>query len=184
VSQHRREQLKEVHGEVLEIGIGTGLNLPCFPPSVRKIKAIEPNSGTSKRLRRRIAQTGIEVDLRVAYGEHLPFADESIDFVVSSFTLCSISHVDQVLREIYRVIKRGGRYVFLEHGLSPDPNVQKWQRRLNPIQGILGSGCRLDLDVQRELSRLPLDSIRIDNFYLEKTPRTHGYLYRGTATKR
>jgi SAM-dependent methyltransferase len=181
VASWRRTQLAAVRGEILEIGVGTGLNLPCYPSHVRKITTVEPNPGTNKRRRKRIEQTGIEVDERVIRGEELPFPDDSFDFVVSSFTLCSISKVDDALQQIQRVLKPGGCFVFLEHGLSPEPKVQKWQRRLNWIQGICGDGCRLDLDLRRHLSAIPFSSVEIDNFYLERTPRPHGYMYRGTA---
>jgi ubiquinone/menaquinone biosynthesis C-methylase UbiE len=183
VAEHRRELLAEVNGEVLEIGVGTGLNLNCYPPAVRKITTVEPNPGMNKRLLRRIEQSRIEVDTRPISGESLPFQENKFDYVVSTFTLCSIADLQTVLSELHRVLKPRGRFVFLEHGLSPDPTVQKWQRRLTPIQRLLGDGCRLDVDVRQALTRIPFDRLSIENSYLEKTPRTHGYLYRGGATK-
>ncbi len=183
VARHRREQLAQVRGEVLEIGVGTGLNLPCYPPTVRRLTVVEPNFGMSSRLRRRIKETAVEVDQRITSSESLPFQDCSFDFVVSTFTLCSIQNVEQALREMYRVVRPGGRFVFLEHGLSPEPKVQKWQRRLNWIQGIIGDGCRLDIDVRQLVVAATFHSIDIENFYLEHTPRTHGYLYRGSGVK-
>jgi ubiquinone/menaquinone biosynthesis C-methylase UbiE len=120
-------------------GFGTGLNLPCYPPQVRKVTTVDPNAGMYRRPRRRIKQAGIEVDRRVLGGERLPFEDGSFDCVVSTFTLCSIEEVAGAVREAYRVLKAGGKLLFLEHGLSPELNVQKWQRRLDWLQG-----CELD----------------------------------------
>jgi len=182
-AKHRREQLAGVHGEVLEIGIGTGLNLPQYPPAVRKITAIEPNPGMHRRLQARSQRSGVDVDLRPIHGEGLELEDHRFDFVVSTVTLCSIAGVERALAEVFRVLKPSGEFVFLEHGLSPDPNVCKWQRRLNPLQRLVGDGCRLDLDIRRLIASQPFSSSDIDNFYLEQTPRTHGYMYRGTATK-
>ena len=182
-SKYRRQQLASVDGEILEIGAGTGLNLPHYPAHVHKITTVDPNPGMNKRLQRRIDQTGIEVDQRILGSEELPFESDVFDCVVSTITLCSISGVEQALEELYRVLKPGGRLLFLEHGFSPDPKVYRWQRRLNWLQGRIGDGCRLDLNVRELLETQPFGSIEIENFYMEQTPRTHGYMYRGVAVK-
>jgi ubiquinone/menaquinone biosynthesis C-methylase UbiE len=129
VARRRRELLAHTSGNILEIGFGTGLNLPCYPPHVRKITTVDPNVGMYRRARRRIKQAGIEVDRRVLGGERLPFEDGTFDCAVSTFTLCSIEQVDQAVREVYRVLKPGGKFLLLEHGLSPEPKVQKCRRR-------------------------------------------------------
>src|SRR5687768_8855639 len=108
VAKHRHELLAGTSGEILEIGLGTGLNLPHYPKHVRKITAVDPNPGMHLRARRRIDQSGVEVDQRLAGAEKLPFDAEIFDFVVSTFTLCSIELVGQAMGEIYRVLKRGG----------------------------------------------------------------------------
>jgi ubiquinone/menaquinone biosynthesis C-methylase UbiE len=183
VARHRRELLAHAGGNVLEIGFGTGLNLPCYPPHVRKVTAVDPNVGMYRRAHRRIQGAGIEVDRRVLGGQRLPFEDGSFDCVVSTFTLCSIEDVAGALREAYRVLKVGGKFLFLEHGISPEPKVQKWQRRLNWLQMRLAGGCRLDRDVRALVSAQPFASVQMDEFYIEEIPRTHGYMYRGVATK-
>jgi ubiquinone/menaquinone biosynthesis C-methylase UbiE len=183
VARYRRELLAQARGDILEIGFGTGLNLPCYPPHVRKVTTVDPNAGMYRRARRRIEQAGIEVDRRVLGGEQLPFEDGTFDCVVSTFTLCSIEEVAQALREVYRVLKAGGKFLFLEHGLSSEVNVQKWQHRLNWLQRWLADGCHLDRDVRALISAQPFASLQLDEFYIEKIPRTHGYLYRGIATK-
>lgn len=183
VRRYRRELLAQARGEILEIGFGTGLNLPLYPPQVHKITAVDPNKGMLRRAQKRIQQAGIEVDQKVLDGERLPFADSMFDCVVSTWTLCSIERVDQSLREVYRVLKAGGQFLFLEHGLSPDPSVQKWQRHLNWLQMRLGDGCRLNRNIRELVASQPFSSVAADEFYMEEMPRTHGYMFSGAATK-
>ena len=183
VARYRRELLAQAGGPILEVGFGTGLNLPCYAPHVRKVTTVDPNVGMYRRARRRIKQAGIEVDRRVLGGERLPFEDVTFDCFVSTFTLCSIEEVAPAVREVYRVLKPGGKLLFLEHGLSPELNVQKWQQRLNWLQMRLAGGCHLDRDMRAFVSAQPFASVQMDEFYIEKTPKTHGYLYRGMATK-
>ena len=181
--KYRKQQLSRAEGEVLEIGVGTGLNLPHYPKHVRKITTVDPNLGMNKRLQRRIEELDIEVDKRIIRSEKLPFDDATFHCVVSTMTLCSIPDVEQAMNELFRVLRPGGRLLFLEHGLSPDQRVSKWQRRLNWLQGKIADGCRLDLDVRGLLASQPFEFVEMDNFYMEKTPRTHGYMYRGMAVK-
>lgn len=183
VARERRELLALAHEDVLEIGFGTGLNLACYPPQVRNITAIDPNSGMQRLAQKRIKESGVTVDHQVQRGERLSFPDASFDCAVSTFTLCSIEHVGQALREIHRVLKPGGRFLFLEHGLSPEPGVQKWQRRLNWLELHLADGCHLDRNIHALVAAEPFASVEVKEFYLEKLPATHGYLYRGVATK-
>ena len=179
----RGELLSDVGGEVLEIGFGTGLNLPHYPEHVRRITTVDPNPGMGRLARRRIAGSGIAVDRRASRGEALPFADGSFDCVVSTWTLCSIPDAGRALGEIRRVLRPGGRFVFLEHGLSEDAKVRAWQRRLNPIQRVLGDGCRLDLDVESIVRGEPFLEVGVERFEMERVPRTHGTMYRGSATR-
>ncbi len=183
VSEQRRRVLAEARGEILELGFGTGLNLPHYPPEVRKITTVDPNPGMRRLAQRRIDQSQIEVDFRPLSSERLPFDDCSFDCVVSTYTLCSIDQVEQALGEVFRVLKPGCRFLFLEHGFSPDPQVNKWQQRLNPLQRWVGDGCRLDRPIKQLVSNQPFAAVDCEEFYLEKTPKLLGYLYRGAATK-
>jgi ubiquinone/menaquinone biosynthesis C-methylase UbiE len=183
VAKHRHQLLATVYGEVLEIGFGTGLNLPHYPAQVGRIIIVDPNPGMHRLAQRRIRRSKIEVDQRVLSGERLPFEDDRFDCAVSTFTLCSIEDVGQALGEVYRVLRPGGRLLFLEHGLSPEPNIQKWQRRLNWLEMRLADGCHLDRNMRELIAARPFSSVEVEGFYLERTPRTHGYLYRGIATK-
>jgi SAM-dependent methyltransferase len=135
------------------------------------------------RSRKRIRKSGREIDYRVVGCEQLPFEEDSFDCVVSTWTLCSIVDVSRALSEVYRVLKPGGRFLFLEHGLSPDPGIRKWQRRLNWLEMHLADGCRLDRDIKGLVAGQPFATLHVDEFYLKPLPGTHGYTYRGCAVK-
>jgi len=175
--------LADAKGAVLEIGFGTGLNIPHYSEQVHKIVAVDPNFGMSRLAQKRIKEAEIEVEQKALGGERLPFEDHTFDCVVSTFTLCSIDDVNQALSEAYRVLKPSGRFLFLEHGLSPEPNVQKWQRRLNWLEMRLADGCRLDRNNRELIAVQPFSSVAMEEFNLEKTPKTLGHLYKGMATK-
>ncbi len=183
VAQQRRKLLAHAAGDVLEIGFGTGLNLPHYPTRVVKITTVDPNAGMHRLAQRRVRKSTIAVDQRVLSGERLPLEADRFECVVCTFTLCSIEGVGQALNEVYRVLKPGGQFLFLEHGLSPEPNVQKWQHRLNWLEMRLAAGCHLDRNMRELVAAQPFSSVDVEGFYLERTPRTHGYLYRGIARK-
>lgn len=182
-ASYRREQLAEVRGEVLEIGVGTGLNLPHYPEHVRRIVTADPNPGMNRQLDRRTVQTGVSVDKHIQGCERLPFDAERFDCVVSTLTLCSIRDVERAMVELLRVLKPGGQFIFLEHGLSPDTHVAEWQQRITPLQRVIADGCVLTLDIRELLASQPFDAVEIGSFYLSVVPKTHGYLYRGVGTK-
>ncbi|MEW4568357.1 class I SAM-dependent methyltransferase [Tautonia sp. JC769] len=179
----RSELLADVDGEVLEIGFGTGLNLEHYPEHVRRLTAVDPGEGMGRLGRRRIARSKMEVDHRVTGAESLPFEDDRFDCVVTTWTLCSIPAVRRALSEVYRVLKPGGRFLFLEHGLNDDPSVRRWQHRLTLIQRVLADGCRLDLDVESVVRSQLFREVEVARFLLEGTPRLLGSIYRGVARK-
>lgn len=183
LGQYRRELLASVSGEILEVGFGTGLNLPFYPPHVHRITTVDASAGMQRKAEKRIKRSGVEVNQQILNTEHLPFGDAAFDCVVSSWTLCSIEHVDQALAEVYRVLKPGGRFLFLEHGLAPEPGVQKWQRRLNWLEMRLGGGCRLDRNIKAIVANQPFASVHSDEFYLGTFPKTHSFMYRGVGVK-
>lgn len=179
---YRQTVLAEVEGEVLEIGFGTGLNLSYYPKHIQQLVAIDANPGVHKLAKKRISHSSITVDHRVLNGESLPMTDNTFDSVVSTWTLCSIANIDQALQEIHRVLKPGGRFFFIEHGLSRDPQVQVWQNRLNPLQNIIADGCNLNRNI-RQLVEKQFATVTLKEFYADKTPKFIGYLYQGIATK-
>ena len=181
-ARYRQQLLAEVEGKILEIGFGTGLNLPYYPEKTDKIITVDPNPGMKKLAEKRIKQSSITVNYLVLNGEHLPMEDSSFDFVVSTWTLCSITRVDRAIAEIYRVLKPGGKFLFIEHGLSNETNIQVWQNRLTPIQKIIADGCHLNRNIEH-LVEGKFTNIKIDKFYAPKFPKVSGYMYRGIATK-
>ena len=179
---YRRAVLAEVSGEVLEIGFGTGLNLPYYPEHVRQLVTVDPSPGVHRLAQKRIEASPIAIDHRMLSGEALPMADGTFDSVVSTFTLCSIPNIEQALAEIYRVLKPGGRFFFVEHGLSPEPGIQTWQNRLTPLQKRIAGGCHINRNM-RQLIEQQFDQVNLDADYAEKIPKLAGYFYQGVATK-
>lgn len=182
LQQYRQELLKDVSGEILEIGFGTGLNLPHYPEQVTKITTVEPNLGMQKLARSRIKQSQITVDYKVLNSESLPMRDATFDSVVCTWTLCSIPLVEQAIAEVERVLKPGGKFLFIEHGLSQDPKVQVWQNRLTPIQKVIADGCHLNRRI-KELVEQQFLTVTIKQFYAPKLPKVIGYMYQGVAVK-
>ncbi len=179
--RYRREALAPASGRVLEIGFGTGINLEFYPPAVQEIVAVDDNPGVAARAVPRIRDSGVEVEHHRLSAESLPFDRASFDTVVSTFTLCSIPDLQAALGEVRRVLKHGGEFLFLEHGLSPDPGVALWQRRLDPAWQVVGDGCHLDRNTTAEIRHAGFEVERVRNFYLPKSLRFAGYMYLGAA---
>jgi ubiquinone/menaquinone biosynthesis C-methylase UbiE len=182
LAQYRRSLLQNVTGEILEIGLGTGLNLAHYPDSVKRITSVDVNPGMSAIAQKRAQAAGITIAAHVLSGEQLPMPDATFDTVVSTWTLCSIPDVAQAIREAHRVLKPGGRFFFIEHGLSNDPAIQTWQHRLTPIQRIIGDGCHLDRDIA-QLVRQSFAQVDLTAFAEPSLPQVGGYFYQGIATK-
>lgn len=183
IGKYRRKLLSGVQGKVLEIGFGTGLNLPHYPRKVKDLTVIEPNAGMNSLAQRQIGQSSIKVKHYALKGEKLPFKSTTFNSVVSTFTLCSIEQIQKALKEIRRVLKPRGKFFFLEHGLSPQSNIQKWQNRLNPFQNFIGDGCHLNRDMQKIIEDTSFKMISLKKFYMEKLPKIVGYCYLGIARK-
>ena len=182
LAHYRDDVLAEVTGNVLEIGFGTGLNLSHYPQHLEKLTTIDANPGMNRIAKKRIQNSSIKVDHRVLNGESLPMADGSFDSVVSTWTLCSIAKVDRAIQEIHRVLKPGGKFYFIEHGLSDEPKVQVWQNRLTPIQKIIADGCHFNRNIQQIVEK-QFNNLTIEQFYDPKLPKIGGYMYKGVATK-
>ena len=181
MTKQRKIVLAEARGEILEIGFGTGLNLPHYPDHVQKITVLDPNAGMKSLAERQIKRSRIKVESLTLSGERLPMNDGSFDTIVCTWTLCSIPAVGQALREVRRVLRPGGRFLFIEHGLSDKPGVQKWQHRLNPIERAIGDGCNLNRPIEQLIQAEGLKLMNLDRFDLPQTPKILGHLYRGAA---
>ena len=168
-------------GEVVEIGFGTGHNLPFLPPEVTRVRAVEP-SGVGVRLaRERIEHATAEVEVIGLDGQRLPLPDASVDAALCTWTLCSIPDAVAAVREVRRVLRPGGELHFVEHGLAPDAKVRAWQRRLNPIQRRVGGGCHLDRDIGAIVEAGGLTISRLDRYYGKGEPKPFGAMYEGVA---
>jgi len=183
IQEARKKTLENVCGEVLEIGFGTGLNLPHYPDSVTSLTLIDKNPGMIRIAQERIKQSNIKVESKLVNGEELPFENHSFDSVVSTYTLCSIKNVDLALKEIYRVLKPDGKFFFKEHGLSDDLKIQKWQNRINPFQKTWANGCNLNRDFKKLLEAAGFKFEVLKNYVMVGSSKTHGYTYEGRAVK-
>lgn len=181
--QLRQDLLRTARGEVLEIGLGTGLNLAQYPAGVARLQAVEPVTMLPVRLAQRCASAGFPVDITQQSAETLPYPDHTFDCAVSTWTLCTIADPVKALREIRRVLKPSGRFLFLEHGRSDDARVALWQDRLNPLQNLIGCGCNLNRRIDRLIADAGLVVRQLDRFVMEGIPRIGGEMYRGTASQ-
>lgn len=179
----RREVTPPLRGEVLEIGFGSGLNLPHYPASVTRVHAVDPARGGRKLAAGRIAERGLEVEFFELEAGRYPLPDACIDSALSTWTLCSIADLALALGELRRVLKPGAPFVYLEHGLSPDAKVAKWQRRLTPIHRLCAGNCRLDVEIERAISAAGFELESRQSFYMPGA-RISSYMYRGVASAR
>ena len=181
LADERRRALAEVHGDVLEIGFGSGLNLPHYPKHVRKITAVDSNQDVFALAQPQLAESTIEVECLVQSSERLPMSDGSFDSVVSTFSLCSIVDLAAALAEVGRVLKPGGRFYFLEHGLSNEPRTARWQHRFTPVTRWLGEGCHLDRPIRRLIEQSSYQILECDEHDSQAMPMLARSHYRGAA---
>jgi ubiquinone/menaquinone biosynthesis C-methylase UbiE len=180
IDEYRADLLSEVYGDVLEIGFGTGHNLPLYPEEIDRITAIDVNPGNTPLAKKKIKKSDITVDHRIADCENLPFDDNLYDCVVSTFTLCSVTNIDEGIKEIRRVLKPDGSFYFMEHGLSEESHIQKWQHRLTPLQKKIADGCHLNRDMGHIINA-HFPDVNVKEFYEKKLPKIAGYFYMGVA---
>ncbi len=180
---YRKKVLTDVREEVLEVGFGTGLNLPYYPHTIKKIHTIDVNAGMNTLAMSNINKSAIQVDYHILDAQSLPFADETFDTVVSTWTLCSIKNIDLALAQIYRVLKAEGKFIFVEHGLSSEATIQKWQHRLTPFQKVLADGCHVDRNIEQLIQAAGFRFETLTKEYAPGVPKVAGYFYYGTACK-
>jgi SAM-dependent methyltransferase len=169
-------------GDVLEVGFGSGLNVPHYPTQVERVLAVDPATVGRKLAAQRVAASPVPVEYVGLNGAALPVDAGSIDHVLITWTLCTIPDVDTALGEIRRVLRPGGQMHFAEHGRSPDPKVARAQDRLTPFQRRWAGGCHLNRPIDRLIQEAGFTVSRMDNFYM-KGPRPTGYMFEGLATK-
>lgn len=183
----RESLLARASGAVLEVGFGTGANVPYYPPDIEFLISLDPNPGMVPFARSHIADPiarNFPVRWVIASGESLPFHSHSFDTVVSTLTLCSIPKVSMSLQELYRVLKPGGRFLFLEHGRSPDHSVRWWQDWLTPYWRKVGDGCHLNRPMKELIEDQHWSLPSLNTFYLPRVPKPFAYFYEGCAIKK
>jgi SAM-dependent methyltransferase len=182
IREIRRRIIPAAWGTVLEIGAGPGVNFAHYDPAtVSKVYALEPNPGMVRLAERQRCRTELDVEFLDLPGERIPLDDRSIDTVVSTFTLCTIPGVDEAILGIRRILKPGGKLIFFEHGISPDPRVQRWQRSLEPITRLAFEGCHLTRHIPSLLAHGGFQIERMETGYLAESPKPLMYCWWGIA---
>jgi ubiquinone/menaquinone biosynthesis C-methylase UbiE len=178
----RQRVASRLAGAVLEVGFGSGLNVPHYPPQVQQVLAVDPATVGRKLAAKRLAGSPVPVEFVGLDGENLPLAKEAVDHVLVTWTMCTIPDVGKALREIHRVLRPGGQLHFAEHGRSPNPRVARWQDRLTPLQRRWAGGCHLNRPIKRLVEDAGFAMTQLDTFYVSG-PKSTGYMYEGQATK-
>ncbi len=183
VRRHRRRAAEGLRGVVLEIGFGSGLNVPVYPDEVEKVLAVDPSKVGRALATKRIGSSAVPVEYVGLDGQDIALPDQSVDSALSTFTLCTIPEPARALAEVRRVLRPGGRFHFLEHGLSPDPAVSRWQHRCNGMQQRLAGGCNLDRAIDRLVRDAGFEIEELQTGFLGGPKISHpwGYLYEGST---
>lgn len=181
-TRYRKKMIPAACGRVLEIGAGSGLNLPFYGPDVAHLYALDPSEALLAMARRKRGPKGVPVEFLRRSAEEIPLESGSVDTVVTTWTLCTVPDATRALREARRVLVRGGKVVFVEHGLAPEPRVERWQRRLNPLWRRISGGCNLDRRIDRVLHDAGFEILELANEYA-KGPRPFTYTYCGRARR-
>lgn len=169
-------------GDVLEVGFGSGLNVPHYPSTVSRVRAVDPAKIGRRLAARRVAESQVPIDFVGLDGQDLPLDSDSVDHVLVTWTLCTIPDADRALQEVRRVLRPGGQLHFAEHGRAPEPAVARWQDRLTPLQRKMFGGCHLNRPIDRLVAGSGFEIRRIDNFYV-RGPKPWGYMFEGVARK-
>ncbi len=179
----RKKVVPLAEGDVLEVGIGSGLNLPFYDKSkVNKLWGLDPSEELNKMAAEVAKEEKMEVDFIISGAEEIPLPDNKVDTVILTYTMCTIPDVDLANEEIKRVLKPEGKLIFCEHGISPDENIYKWQKRINPIWKRIAGGCNLHRNIPEIIKNSGFNIEEIDTMYLPSTPKFAGYNYWGFAT--
>lgn len=182
IQKIRQQVIPLAQGTVLEIGVGPGVNFIHYDPAkVTKLYALEPNHGMIQMAEQQRRRTELNVEFVDLPGERLPLEDNTVDTVVSTFALCTIPGVSQAIQGIRRVLRPDGRFIFFEHGLSPDPDVSRWQRRTEPLFQWAFEGCHVTRDIPTLIKEAGFEIEQMDTDYLAPFPKSGSYCFWGIA---
>jgi len=184
IQKVRRQIIPWAQGTVLEIGVGSGANFVHYDSTrVSKLYALEPNPGMIRLAQRAQRRTKLNIEFLDLPGERIPLESDTVDTVVSTFTLCTIPGIDDAIQGLRRVLRRGGRLIFFELGLAPDPAIQRWQQRLEPVHRWLFQGLYLTRDIPSLISRGGFKIEQVEAAYLAQFPKSSAYCWWGTAKR-
>jgi ubiquinone/menaquinone biosynthesis C-methylase UbiE len=172
-----------LRGRVVEVGFGSGLNVPYYPPDVIRVLAVEPSALCMRLAEPRISRSSTPVELAGLDGQSLELPSEEFDAVLSTWTMCTVPDLAAALSEMRRILKPGGALHFIEHGHAPDTKVQRWQRRIEPLNKRIGGGCHLTRRISDDVAQAGFTIDQLDNYYLPGEPKPFGYCYEGHAVK-
>ena len=182
VARQRKKVVPLAEGKVLEVGIGSGLNLPFYDKSkIGELWGLDPSEELSEMARKVADSEQMEVNFISSGAEEISLPDDHFDSVLITYTMCTIPEVIRANGEIRRVLKNGGKMIFCEHGEAPDENIRKWQKRINPIWGKIAGGCNINRKIPSLIQDSGFDIIEMEEMYLPSTPKIAGYNYWGYA---
>ena len=181
ITEYRERVCTGLKGRVIEVGFGSGLNIPVYPAAVTSVAAIEPADTGWKLAAKRVSASPVPIERNGLDGAKLPLPDDSCDAALSTYTLCTIPDVTAALTELRRVLKPGAALHFLDHGLAPDEPVQRWQHRLDPLQQRLFGGCHLTRPIADIVTEAGFTITDVDNFYEKAAPKIWGATSLGVA---
>ena len=185
VSYQRKKVVPLAEGKVLEIGIGSGLNLPFYDKAkIDEIWGLDPSEQLSEMAKQVADEESMEVKFISSGAEDIPLPDNYFDCVLVTYTMCTIPEVQRANQEIRRVLKDDGKMIFCEHGEAPDQNIRKWQNRINPFWGKLAGGCNINRKIPSLIQDSGFDIIEMEEMYLPNTPKIAGYNYWGYAVSK
>jgi len=180
----RKKLVPMCQGKVLEVGMGSGINLAYYnSDAVEFIWGLEPSEGMRKKAQKNLEQSPVEVKWLGLPGEKIPLEDESVDTILLTFTLCTIPDWHGALNQMHRVLKPEGKLLFCEHGKASDQNILKWQNRINPYWKKMAGGCNLNRPISELITQSGFEVNELDTFYIPKSPKFASFIYFGNATK-
>ena len=184
INYQRDKIVPLAEGVVLDIGIGSGLNIPFYDKSkINQLYGLDPSEELLKIAKPLAKKNEFEIEFLQCSAEAIPLPDNSVDSVLITYTMCTIPDVKLSNSEIMRVLKPEGRLLFCEHGLAPDRNIAKWQRKINPIWTKIAGGCNLNRDIPKLITSSGFKILNMEEMYLPSTPKFAGYNYWGVAKK-
>jgi len=184
INYQRQKIVPLAKGKVLDIGIGSGLNIPFYNSNkIDKVIGIDPSHELIELAKELANDSKASIELVIGSAESIPYPDNFFDTVLVTYTMCTIPNVAIANKEMWRVLKDDGRLIFCEHGLAPDKKISKWQNRIDPLWGKIAGGCHLNRDIQKLITDAGFSFESLDKMYIPSTPKFAGYNYWGIGKK-